>query len=162
MKKIIIFGNSGSGKSTLAKKYQAAGLAHLDLDTIAWDMNPGPVRKPISESAEAIQEFVDNNAAWVIEGCYADLLEIAAEHATEVVFMNLDVELCIANARSRPWEPHKYDSKETQDKNLAMLIDWIRQYPDRTDAFSKAAHEKLYADFKGNKKMYVANEIVQP
>ena len=37
MRKILIFGNSGSGKSTLAGKLCAGnGLAHLDLDTLAW------------------------------------------------------------------------------------------------------------------------------
>jgi adenylate kinase family enzyme len=35
--KILIFGNSGSGKSTMAKRHsEQSGLAHLDLDSIAW------------------------------------------------------------------------------------------------------------------------------
>ena len=65
--------------------------------------------------------------------------------------MNLPIELCIENAKNRPWEPHKYDSKAAQDANLAMLIDWIAQYNQRTDTFSKSAHQKLYDEFSGNK-----------
>lgn len=158
MRKIIIFGNSGSGKSTLAKKLQSEDLAHLDLDSIAWDMNPTPVRKPINESADSIQKFIASNDSWVIEGCYSDLLALAAEHAFEAVFMNLDVELCVQNAKDRPWEPHKYDSKRAQDENLEMLINWIVQYPLRTDTFSKSAHEDLYEKFEGRKTMITNNE----
>lgn len=158
MRKVIVFGNSGSGKSTYSKNLRSEGFAHLDLDTIAWNMDPEPVRKPINESEELILNFVNNNSSWVIEGCYTDLLVLAAEHANEAVYMNLDVELCIRNAKNRPWEPHKYESKEEQDKNLKMLIDWISQYPVRTDTFSKSAHERLYRSFKGKKKMFNKNE----
>jgi hypothetical protein len=37
----------------------------------------------------------------------------------------------VANAFSRPWEPHKYLSKEAQDANLEMLMGWIRAYEDK-------------------------------
>jgi adenylate kinase family enzyme len=157
MRKVIVFGNSGSGKSTYAKKLQSEGLALLDLDIIAWDMNPDPVRKPINESENLLLNFINCKSSWVIEGCYSDILELASEHATEAVFMNLDVALCIQNAKSRPWEPHKYKSKEVQDNNLEMLINWISQYPLRSDTFSKHAHEELYVHFKGRKKMFTKN-----
>ena len=163
MKKVIIFGNSGSGKSTLAKKLSDKhNLAHLDLDTVAWDMNPEPVRKPIAKSKQVIDKFVADNNAWVVEGCYADLLALLVDECTQMIFMNLPVAACIANAKNRPWEPHKYESKEAQDANLDMLIDWIgrydRQETDKQDAtFSQAAHQKLYDDFAGEKVMHVEN-----
>jgi hypothetical protein len=72
--------------------------------------------------------------------------------------MNLDVESCIGNAKNRPWEPHKYPSKEAQDKNLSMLLNWISQYPEREDTFSKVAHENLYSGFKGSKRVVTKNE----
>jgi len=77
--------------------------------------------------------------------------------STEVILMNLPVETCKANARNRPWEPHKYESKEAQDENLEMLIHWIAQYDDRNDSFSLASHEDLYTKYPGKKKMYVSN-----
>lgn len=158
MRKIIIFGNSGSGKSTLAGKLAATGLSHLDLDTLAWNMNPEPVRKPLAESEKAIIEFIDNNNAWVIEGCYGDLIEMAISYSTEIIYMNLSPALCINNAKNRPWEPHKYESKQAQDKNLEMLIDWIAQYPKRVDTFSQVAHEKLYSQYLGKKTLYTCNQ----
>lgn len=157
-RKVIIFGNSGSGKSVLARKLQSEGLAHLDLDTIAWDANPQPHRKPIYQSTELLNAFMSKHDAWVIEGCYSDLLALTTDSASEAIFMNLDVRLCIENATKRPWESHKYASKTAQDENLNMLIDWIKQYPIRTDTFSKSAHELLYGNFKGKKMMYTKNQ----
>lgn len=107
-KRNLIFGNSGAGKSTLAKAIaREAGLAHLDLDTLAWEPVMPPQRKSLAESARLIKDFTTANESWVIEGCYADLLELLAEVADKIIFMNLAVELCQANARARPWEPHK-------------------------------------------------------
>jgi adenylate kinase family enzyme len=146
MSRIVVIGNSGSGKSTLAKRLPGR---HLDLDTLAW--LPGPKRRPIDESRRDIDAFTSANETWVIEGCYADLAAIALERATTLIFLNLPVEACIANARERPWEPHKYESQEAQDANLAMLIDWIRAYETRTDELSLHAHGALWKAFRGNK-----------
>jgi adenylate kinase family enzyme len=159
MRKIIIFGNSGSGKSTRARKLQKEGLAHLDLDSLAWVMEPEIARRPMDDSGKEILKFINEHESWVIEGCYSDLIEFALEFSTEIIFMNLPVELCVQNAKNRPWEPHKYASKEAQDQNLAMLLDWISQYPHREDTFSKAMHEKLYARYQGEKIMFISNEL---
>lgn len=158
MRKVIIFGNSGSGKSTLSKKIAGKeNLAHLDLDTLAWLPTNPPQRAPLDQSKGVIDKFMEENAGWVIEGCYTDLLELAEPDADEIIFLNLDVEQCVANARKRPWEPHKYASKEAQDANLEMLIDWIRQYQERTDEFSLAAHLNFYEQYQGKKTMYKEN-----
>lgn len=159
MEKILIFGNSGSGKSTRAKALCSAhNLAHLDLDTLAWAPGSAPTRMPLADSETDINDFTRTNHSWVIEGCYTDLLELVLTQATEIIFMNLPVEACIANARSRPWEPHKYASKALQDENLNMLIDWIGMYTQRNDTFSFASHEALYKNYKGSKRMMTSND----
>jgi adenylate kinase family enzyme len=158
LSKVLIFGNSGSGKSTLARKMSVKNnLAHLDLDTIAWQATSPPKRTPICESKIKITHFIQMNKHWVIEGCYADLLQLVMEQADEVIFLNLSVEDCILNANSRPWEPHKYGSQEAQEANLKMLIHWISQYPEREDHFSQKAHAKLYDDFLGKKEIHTTN-----
>ncbi|WP_300667844.1 hypothetical protein [Desulfoluna sp.] len=91
-------------------------------------------------------------------GPYSDLLEMAVPESNEIIFMNFPVETCIANAKSRPWEPHKYESKEAQDANLGMLIDWITQYPERVDTFSKVAHNELYEKYFRKKSMMDGNK----
>jgi adenylate kinase family enzyme len=163
VKKIVIFGNSASGKSSLAKKLTSEHkLAHLDLDTLAW-LPPStptalPQRQSIDVSVTEIDAFINQHQNWVIEGCYSDLLTHTLVECSEVVFMNLAVELCIENAKKRPWEPHKYESKAAQDANLTMLIDWISQYDQRTDTFSKSAHQKLFDEFTGKKTQIKNNQ----
>jgi adenylate kinase family enzyme len=144
--RLVVMGNSGSGKSRYAKR---AGLPHLDLDTLAWD--PGPKRRPVERSRRELEGFLALHEEWVIEGCYADLLELALPHATRLVFLNPGIEACIAHARARPWEPHKYESKEQQDAKLPMLERWIREYETRNDEFSLAAHRALFEGFGGEK-----------
>jgi len=160
MPKIIIFGNSGSGKSTLAKhlalKHQ---LAHLDLDTIAWSDIQPPQRLPIDKSKFTISQFIQANDGWVIEGCYADLLALVISEADEVIFLNLSIQTCIENAKNRPWEPHKYETKAAQDANLSMLVKWIAEYENRTDTFSKFSHEQLFNEYEGKKVLHTANKV---
>ena len=157
MRKVIVFGNSGAGKSTVALKLRDEGLAHLDLDTLAWLPSNPPERRPVDQAYEEIQRFVKEQPGWVVEGCYADLLELLKPFATEAIFMNLPIHLCQKNARNRPWEPHKYKSREAQDSNLPMLLDWIAGYASRDDALSYKAHRALYDSFPGKKTEIVCN-----
>jgi adenylate kinase family enzyme len=159
MANILIFGNSGSGKSTLAKQLSTADqCAHLDLDILAWLPTTPLQRAPQAVSNEKIQAFMAANKHWVIEGCYADLLEMASAQANEIIFIDLPVFQCVQNAKNRPWEPHKYESKAAQDKNLDMLVQWIERYPLRNDVFSLDAHQRFYDNFKGQKTRYISNE----
>lgn len=153
--RVVVFGNSGAGKSTFAKKIAAAeGLAHLDLDTLAWA--PGispPQRLSLDDSAKKIAAFTSENPTWVIEGCYADLIALLLDDVTEMVFLNPGVERCVAFAQRRDWEPHKFASKDEQDAALPFLLDWIRAYDTRDDpAFSYRAHRALFDSFRGSKR----------
>ncbi|MEM7395283.1 MAG: shikimate kinase [Verrucomicrobiota bacterium] len=159
MKRIVIFGNSGSGKSFMAGALQREeNLPHLDLDSIAWSSASPPERRSIAESRRDIDAFTEANPQWVIEGCYSDLLEIAMLRSSEIIFLNIPIESCISNAKKRPWEPHKYVSKEAQDANLPMLIDWIRQYTERDDVFSKSSHMALFEHYECKKVMVRKHE----
>jgi len=158
MKKLLIFGNSGSGKSTLAKYMRKSeGLAHLDLDSLAWEETLPPQRRHIEDAEKDILTFIDTHDSWVIEGCYTDLLELVSAYSNEIIFMNLSIEDCISNAKSRSWEPHKYESKQAQDNNLAMLINWITQYKERSDTFSLMAHQTFFDNYNGQKRIINSN-----
>ena len=126
----------------------------MDLDTLAWKPVTPPQRKPLDESKLGIVSFINSHPSWVIEGCYTDLLELAAPFSTEIIYLNLLIGTCIENARNRPWEPHKYESKEAQDRNLDMLVEWIAEYPRRDDTCSQAAHLSLYERYTGQKQMH--------
>ena len=150
--RVLIIGNSGSGKSTLAAHLaRSHGLAVFDLDTVAWLPVTPPQRRPLAEAVEALEAFMDAHEAWVIEGCYADLLEAVSHRATALRFLNPGVAACVAHCEARPWEPHKYPSKEAQDANLAFLLDWVRGYDDREGPLGLAAHRALFEGFGGDK-----------
>jgi hypothetical protein len=150
VQRILIFGNSGSGKTTMARRLaEEFGLAHLDLDSLAWDA-PGVRRSP-EASARLISDFVRTHAEWVIEGCYGDLLEEVVPVAMELRFLNPGVETCVSNCRARPWEPEKYSSKEAQDEMLGFLLGWVREYETRSDEYSLARHRQIFESFDGAK-----------
>lgn len=154
----LIFGNSGSGKSTLASKLAAEQqTAHLDLDCIAWQKHAPTTRRALNESLVEIERFVGAHSRWVIEGCYSSLLELVLPFAEQLIFLNPGVETCQHNCRMRPFEPHKYSSKQAQDENLAMLLDWVAQYAQRDDEFSLQAHRRLFDQFHGPKIEYHDN-----
>jgi adenylate kinase family enzyme len=150
--RVVILGNSGSGKSTLAQQLaERELLAHLDLDTLAWEATEVPTRRPLAVSKVTIDGFLASNTRWVIEGCYADLLQLVTPIAERMLFLDPGVERCIDHARRRPWEPHKYPSPEAQDANLPMLLDWIAGYDTREDVLSRRAHEALFEAFAADK-----------
>ncbi len=162
MKRIVIFGNSGSGKSTLAQTLaEQEKLAHLDLDTLAWDPDQPITRRPAEDSIREISAFLERNDGWVIEGCYSSLLQPVIDRSTELIFLNPGMDTCVANCRSRPWEPHKYPSVEAQNENLEMLLGWVREYETRDDEFSLRAHRQLFDRFQGFKTEYLSNEREQ-
>jgi adenylate kinase family enzyme len=151
-KRIVVMGNSGAGKSTLAARLaEQHQLAHLDLDTLAWLPTQPPERARVADSVATLGAFAGANECWVIEGCYADLLAPAATRSTLLVFLNPGVETCIAHCRARPWEPHKYPSKQAQDANLELLIAWVRAYETRQDEFSLSSHRALFDRFAARK-----------
>ena len=159
--RIVVLGNSASGKSTLAQSLSVSeGLRHFDLDSIAWLPTAPPERSPLPECTRQINQLMASHSAWIIEGCYADLIEVAVPHATEMIFLNLPVNDCVANARNRPWEPHKYSSKELQDSNLEMLVDWIRAYYERDDSCSLQSHRALYERFDRKKTMRTTRQLI--
>lgn len=150
--KILIFGNSGSGKSTLAATLaREHAIPHLDLDSIVWEPGKIAVQRDNQEIMASLATFLSGNDRWVIEGCYGELVEAAADHCTELVFLDPGLEACLANNRRRPWEPHKYASPDAQDAMLENLQAWVAGYYEREDAWSFQAHRRIFEAFKGAK-----------
>jgi hypothetical protein len=53
--------------------------------------------------------------------------------------------------RARPWEPHKYDSKEEQDKRLSFLLSWVSEYYVREGEMSLSAHAACFNAYEGQR-----------
>ena len=150
--KYLIFGNSGSGKSTLARRLATAhAIAHLDLDSIVWE--PGQIAVQRSRQAVLcdLQAFIETQKNWVIEGCYGELVQAAAPHATQLLFLNPGLDTCLAHNQNRPWEPHKYACKAEQDAMLENLQAWVAGYYTRDDDWSLASHRRIFDAYAGDK-----------
>lgn len=151
--RVLIIGNSGSGKSTVARTLAAGhGLVHLDLDTLVWETGKIAVARPVDEAVADLLDFLNSHDNWVVEGCYGDFAEVALPFCSEFVFMNPGKDVCVAHNWQRPWEPHKYASKEKQDSMLPFLLDWVGKYYERDDSCSYAWHRRIFDAFQGNKR----------
>jgi len=155
--RIVIVGNSGSGKSTLARRLaRQQGLAALDLDTVAWEPGKIAVPRPPAAAVANVQAFCRAHERWVVEGCYAGLAGAALAGAPTLVFLEPGVDACLANCSARPWEPHKYASREAQDEKLECLLAWVRAYYTRDDDYSLVSHRALFDAYAGPKQKLVS------
>lgn len=148
--KVILLGNAGAGKSTLSRKLIAKHpAARLSLDEVAFQ--GGTERRPLQDSIEDVKSWIAGNESWIIEGCYADIIESVLERCDELIFLNPGVDVCIAHCRSRLWEPDKFASRQEQDENLENLLQWVSSYERRTDEYGLSRHRELYEAFHGKK-----------
>jgi len=151
--KVILMGNAGAGKSTLSKKLIAKRpAALLSLDEVAFD--GGSERRPLDDSVADVMRFIAKHESWIIEGCYADVIEAVLPDCEELIFLNPGIDACIAHCRARPWEPEKFSSSREQDENLENLIAWVRAYEIREDEYGLLRHRAIFDAFAGKKREF--------
>lgn len=152
--RVVIIGNSGSGKSHLAKALAAEhGLEHLDLDTLVWEPGQIAVQRDATAVTADLEEFARTHDRWVAEGCYGDVVSALDDGEVELRWLDPGTEVCVEHCRQRPWEPHKYASAAEQDERLPMLLDWVRGYDTRDDAWSRRGHQAAYDAWAGPKQL---------
>lgn len=155
--RIALLGNSGSGKSTLAAALAAEfALPSLDLDTVAWEPAQPATPRDDRLAREDVRAFCRSHRHWVVEGCYATLIEAALALEPHLVFLNPGLERCLAHCRARAWEPHKYPSPEAQDAQLPFLLSWVADYYARTGPLSLSGHAECFAAYSGPKRQLVS------
>jgi adenylate kinase family enzyme len=147
---LFIIGNSGAGKSTLAARVAAeTGRRSVDLDPFAFTEEMG-VRRPLAESVEAVRAEM-GDASCVVEGVYADLVAGVMTREDQLIWLDMSLETCREHCMSRPWEPHKWPSKEAQDAHLEFLLGWIAEYERGEGPMRRPAHAELFAAHPGPK-----------
>jgi adenylate kinase family enzyme len=129
-------------------------IPRLSLDQIAWDT--GPKRKPLGVSLRMLNNFIQSNKEWIIEGCYSGLVEAALPYCTELRFLNPGIEVCMAHCHRRPWEPEKFSSPEDQAAMLPLLVQWVREYETRDDEYGLKRHRQVFERFNGAKREYTS------
>lgn len=150
--RVAVIGNSGSGKSSLARAIASAtGCRVLDLDTIAWEPQSSAVLRPVEQAQTAVRAFCLEEGAWIVEGCYANLVAAALELKPKLLFLNPGLQACLDHCRARPWEPHKFASAQEQEANLEPLLSWVAEYYTREGDLSLTAHKACFAGYTGPK-----------
>jgi adenylate kinase family enzyme len=161
--RIAVLGNSGSGKSTLARWLVARhGAAMLDLDTVAWEPRQIAVAREASQARADVARFCQSHDSWVIEGCYAGLVEACLPFRPTLIFLNPGAEVCLAHCRGRPWEPHKYASQQEQDARLGFLLSWVQEYYVRDGDLSLSGHRLCFDRYDGPKAEFVRRVELDP
>ena len=151
--KVILLGNAGAGKSTLSRKLiEKQAATRLSLDKVAYA--EGTQRRPLQESIAEVRQFIASHESWIIEGCYADIIEPVLTECEELIFLNPGIETCVAHCRMRPWEPEKFGTLQEQDENLENLIAWVSTYETRTDEYGLRRHRALFDSFQGKKREF--------
>ncbi len=152
--KTILLGNAGAGKSSLARQLLTQEpAACLSLDDVAFQTGTAE-RRPLADSIAAARHFIAEHDSWIIEGCYADIIEALLPDCDELIFLNPGVASCVAHCRARPWEPDKFSSPAAQDAGLEFLLEWVRSYTTRDDEYGFARHRALFDGFAGSKREY--------
>ena len=147
---IAILGHSGAGKSTLARWLarrlgnDGDPLPHLDLDTIAWLPGQIAVARPADEAAALVRAWCAAHPRGILEGCYGSLVRVAISAGAHLIWLDPDLEQCLAHCRARPFEPHKYPTAEDQHALLPMLLDWVQSYPTREGELGRADHQRCF------------------
>lgn len=146
----VLLGNSGSGKTSAAVRLaERWGLPMLELDGVAWEPGQMAVPRDPGEAAAAVRAFCQTHPGWVVEGCYADLAQVAAAEGGTVIHLDPGPAVCTRRAKGRAFEPHKFADLREQEERLPFLLSWILDYPERAGAMGRSAHRDLVAQLGG-------------
>ena len=150
--RVLITGNGGSGKTWLGGRLaERLSVPPVRLDDLYWDGAYGgkerDKRVVFDEVAERAAE-----RSWVMEGVYGWLLPAALPRATEFIFLDLPVEECIDNVRRRG------NQGGGDEGAFAALLAWVAEYPTRSNANSRQAHQRLWDSFGGMKQVLRSRE----
>jgi adenylate kinase family enzyme len=143
--RLLITGNGGSGKTWLGERLaQCLAVPLLRLDDFYWDGAYGGKERDKRVVFGEVAERA-NEGSWVMEGVYGWLLPAALPRATEFIFLDLPVEECLDNVRSRG------NQGGGDEASFAALLAWVAEYPARTNSNSRQAHQRLWEAFSGAK-----------
>lgn len=141
----LIIGNAGSGKTWLAGQLAAlSGIPTIHLDDLRW--TPGHYGK--ARDNQLAMDDVARAAeadAWLMEGVFGWLAKVAMPRATQLVWLDLPEDECLANVRARGIQGGGSEA------DFAALLTWIGEYRLRNNSSCFAAHLQLFEAFGGAK-----------
>ena len=139
----LIIGNAGAGKSWLAARI-AAGRQVTCLDDIYWQ-DAISLKKRGQQEAIAQLQHACAPSAWVVEGVFGWLIDVALARATQLIWLDLLVGDCVAGLRERGL------TAGTSRAEFDGLIAWSTGYDVRLTSTSKLGHERTFEGFRAAK-----------
>lgn len=130
MKRVLVIGCPGAGKTYFSKKLgQIINLPVIHMDNLYWREDKTSVSH--EELIEKLLPYLKQDA-WIIDGNYHRTLEMRLPYATDVFFLDIPREECIAGILERIEKPRD-DIPWVESKEDAMeLIAWTEDYGFRT------------------------------
>jgi adenylate kinase family enzyme len=138
----LIIGNAGSGKTWLAGQLAALSvIPTIHLDDLRW--TPGQYGK--ARDNQLAMDDVARADAWLMEGVFGWLAKVAMPRATQLVWLNLPEDECLANVRARGIQGGGSEA------DFEALLTWVGEYRLRNNSSCFAAHLQLFEAFAGAK-----------
>lgn len=143
--RVVIIGASGSGKSTLAQALgQQLAIEVIDLDRVHWLDKVGVKRD--EDDAKRIVGVMASKHAWIIEGVFGWLSEVALPRASALIWLDLPWCVCREGLEQRgPW-------RGASATEHADFLEWAEAYWTRQTPSSFAGHRALFDGFAGFKR----------
>jgi adenylate kinase family enzyme len=129
VQRIAVIGSGGAGKSMLARQLGAIlDLPVIHLDQHYW--SPGWVPMPDDRWWDC-QRALLRGDRWVVDGNYGGTLELRAELADTIVFLDLPRRVCVSRALRRVRSP-VLQADGCPQRMDRQFLRWIWQFPTRT------------------------------
>ena len=149
--KIVITGFSGAGKSTLAQNLgNHYNIPVLHMDSLHFKENWK--ERDNTEFEQLVQEFMQNNDSWIIDGNYRSIATNRFTEADQLIFLNYNRLTCLINAVKR-YKKYKGKSRpdmakgceEKIDKEFFLWLIWNGRTKERKNRlFNQAKNHKNY------------------
>lgn len=121
LKRILLIGSGGAGKSTLSKKLgELWMLPVVHLDKLFWQPGWQPLPRP--EFIEKVKIEL-SKPEWIIDGNYDSSINLRAEHADLIIFLDYSNVLCVYRACKRAWI-NRGTTRSDMGEGCPEKIDW--------------------------------------
>lgn len=131
--KIIIIGCPGAGKSSLTRRInEFLCYPVMHLDKVYHLGNKAHITR--EDIIKKVTNFANTHHDWIIDGNYISTLEMRADLADTIVFLNIPSKICLTNARNREAEyiktgVNKDDIAENFDGIMtAEFVEYIKNF----------------------------------
>lgn len=120
-RRILIVGSGGAGKSTLSRQLaEQWDLPVIHLDALFWQPGWNPTPRP--EFMEKVKIEL-TKPEWIIDGNYDSSIELRAQYADLIIFLDFSNILCLYRACKRAWK-YRGTTRPDMGKDCLEKMDW--------------------------------------